>query len=381
MSATDTSRSAQRTLFVLLLASLALVGLVLRPFAVGLFLAVVLSGALWPTHNRFSRTLGGRPKLSAALLLILVVVLLIGPILGLSAFVVKEASEAIQFITKTLQSQGVEGLLSSLPESLERMARRIFERIPLEGAAVAEAIEEQVAPRSGQAAAAVGSAIAQTGSFLFQAVMMLIAFFFLLTQKESILSWVDDASPLQRGQTRELLAEFRRVTVAVMRSSILTALVQAIAAFIGFLIARVPHPVFFASVTFFFALIPAVGGASVCVIAALLLFLTGHPIAAIFLAAWGVVIVGLSDNVVKPLLIRGGVEMSGAVVFFALLGGLAAFGAVGLLLGPLAVALFVSLLRIYRRDYGQGPPPGGGHTVTLAEAERILAGAPDHEER
>ncbi|MGA9526100.1 MAG: AI-2E family transporter [Myxococcaceae bacterium] len=381
MNATDTPRSAQRTLFVLLIASLALVGMVLRPFAVALFLAIVLSGALWPTHSRFTRTLGGRPKLSATLLLMLVVLLFIGPILGLSAFVVKEVTEAIQFITRTLQSQGMDGLLSSLPDGLERLARMILERIPLEGAALAEALEEQVAPRSGQAAAAVGSAIAQTGSFLFQAVMMLIAFFFFLVQKESILSWVDDASPLQRGQTRELLVEFRRVTVAVMRSSILTALVQAIAAFIGFLIARVPHPIFFASVTFFFALIPAVGGASVCVIAAVLLFVTGHPIAAIFLAAWGVVVVGLSDNVVKPLLIKGGVEMSGAVVFFSLLGGLAAFGAIGLLLGPLAVALFVSLLRIYRRDYGEGPLPGGGHTVTEAEAERILQGTPGPEKR
>ncbi len=358
----------------MLIGSLLLVALVLRPFAIGLFLAIVLAGALWPTHNRFTRLLGNRPKLSATLLLVLVLVLLMGPLLGLSAFVVKEATQAIQFISTTLQSQGMEGLIRSLPDGIEGISRRILERIPLEGAALSQALEEEVAPRSGQAAAAVGSALAQTGSFVFQAVMMLIAFFFFLVQKEALLSWVDDASPLQRGQTRELLAEFRRVTVAVMRSSVLTALVQATAALIGFFIASVPHPLFFASVTFFFALVPAVGGASVCVIAALLMFLTGHPIAAIFLAAWGVVVVGLSDNVVKPLLIKGGMEMNGAVVFFALLGGLAAFGAIGLLLGPLAVALFVSLLRIYRRDYGEGKPPGGEPTVDRPEAERILRG-------
>jgi predicted PurR-regulated permease PerM len=72
---------------------------------------------------------------------------------------------------------------------------------------------------------------------------------------------------------------------------------------------------------------------------------------ALFLAIWGVVVVGLVDNVVKPWLIRGGVEMAGAVVFFSLIGGIGAFGMIGLLIGPLAVALFLTLVRMYKRDY------------------------------
>lgn len=68
--------------------------------------------------------------------------------------------------------------------------------------------------------------------------------------------------------------------------------------------------------------------------------------------------VGLVDNLVKPWLIKGEVQMHGAVVFFSLLGGLTSLGAIGLLVGPLAVALFLALLRIYRRDYGEGPLPG-----------------------
>ena len=115
--------------------------------------------------------------------------------------------------------------------------------------------------------------------------------------------------------------------------------------------AGVPKAMFFTGVTFFFALIPAVGAATVCVFAALVLLVTGHPYMAIFLAAWGVVVVGLIDNVVKPYLIKGDIELHGAVVFFALLGGLAAFGMVGLLVGPLAVAMLVAILRMYKRDY------------------------------
>jgi predicted PurR-regulated permease PerM len=127
--------------------------------------------------------------------------------------------------------------------------------------------------------------------------------------------------------------------------------VQALAALVGYLIMRVPHPLFFAGVTFLVAFIPAVGAASVCLAAAALLFVSGHPYKALFLAGWGVLVVGLVDNVVKPLLVRSGMEMQGSVVFFALIGGLGAFGTVGLLIGPLAVAFVMALLRIYQRDF------------------------------
>ena len=77
------------------------------------------------------------------------------------------------------------------------------------------------------------------------------------------------------------------------------------------------------------------------------LFIQGRIGWAIFMVAWALLVVGLIDNVVKPLLIKGGVEMHGVVVFFALLGGLAAFGAVGLIAGPLVVAFFIAIGRTY----------------------------------
>jgi predicted PurR-regulated permease PerM len=80
------------------------------------------------------------------------------------------------------------------------------------------------------------------------------------------------------------------------------------------------------------------------------MYLGGHSYSAIFLAAWGILAVGLIDNVVKPYLIRGGIELHGAVVFFALLGGLAYFGPVGLIAGPLVVSFFLAVIRMWDRD-------------------------------
>jgi predicted PurR-regulated permease PerM len=184
--------------------------------------------------------------------------------------------------------------------------------------------------------------------------MMLIAFYFLLVQGDELVGWLDKVSPLQPGQTRELLTEFKKVSYAVIVSTVLTAAIQAAAALIGYLISRVPHPIFFAGVTFFVAFIPAIGAASVCLVAAVILYATGHLGAAIFLAVWGLVVVGLVDNLVKPLLIKTGMDLGGAVVFFALVGGIGAFGAVGLLLGPLVVASFLTLVGMYQRDFKEG---------------------------
>jgi predicted PurR-regulated permease PerM len=161
---------------------------------------------------------------------------------------------------------------------------------------------------------------------------------------------------LRKGQTRELMSEFRKVSYAVLVSTVVTAAVQAAAAFVGYLIASVPYALFFTGVTFFFAMIPVVGAAVIVLFAAFILLVTGHPGMAAFLAAWGILVVGLVDNVVKPWLIKGDIEMHGAVVFFALIGGIAAFGMIGLLVGPLAVALFLAILRIWRRDFSDHEP-------------------------
>src|SRR5262249_41405887 len=153
--------------------------------------------------------------------------------------------------------------------------------------------------------------------------------------------WIDENVPFGGIRIQELVGEFRRVSVAVLVSTLATAGVQALAATIGFLIARVPNPVFFTVLTFVLGLVPAVGAASVVLAVTGLLLLLDHTGPAIFLGLWGVIVVGLVDNLLKPLFIRGGLELHGAVIFFSLIGGLAIFGALGLIAGPLIVAFFL----------------------------------------
>jgi predicted PurR-regulated permease PerM len=202
----------------------------------------------------------------------------------------------------------------------------------------------------------VGGFLGATTRAIVQVVMMLIALFFLLIDGHALVEWVTDVAPLKRNHVRELMTDFRKVTVAVLVSTVATAAIQAAVALVGYLIAGVPHWMFFTFVTFVMAFVPAVGAGGAGLAAAALVFFGGHTYRALFLAVWALVPVGLSDNFVKPYLIRGGVSIHGAVVFFALLGGLAAFGPIGLLLGPLSVAFFLAVVRIVRREYPKEGP-------------------------
>jgi predicted PurR-regulated permease PerM len=343
--------AARRALQLMLVAALVLVLAVLRPLGAALFLAAVLAMVLWPIHQWLTARLPGRGAPAAVILVALVVALVVGPLVGLSAFVVTETAGAIQFVAKTVRSEGTNGLIAKLPDSLEQQVHRLIDRVQIDTGALSASMQEHLTQAGGSAAAALGAAVSATGSLLFQGTMMILALFFFLTNKEGVINWLDEASPLRRGQTRELFAEFVRVCKSVIVSTAATALVQAAAAVVGYLIVGVPYPGFFFALTFIGAFIPAAGAGAVCIIAALLPLLMGHPWKALFLVIYGLVVVGLVDNVVKPLLMKEGGQMHGAVIFFALIGGLAAFGAMGLLIGPLAVALFLAMLRMYQRDY------------------------------
>ena len=359
---------ARRFLFVLLVAATVLFALVVRPIASGLFLAAVLAGVLWPIHQRLSKLLGGRNGLSAAAFVFGVILLLLGPVVAFSAFAITESSEGLTLLSNSMRGERVDSLVDHLPTPLNRLARQVLGRLPVQNeAALARSIEKQLSAQVANAAKVVGATLSATGAFLFQTAMMLIAFYFLLLEGDTLVHWLDELSPLKRGQTRELLMEFKNVSYSVVLSTVVTSGVQALAALVGYLIAQVPHSLFFAGVTFFIAFVPAIGAGSVCLVAALLLFATGHPYAALFLALWGLLVVGTVDNLIKPWLIRRGMHLNGAVVFFALVGGFSAFGGVGLLLGPLVVTLFLSLMRMYQRDFLPRRPNSSG------VADRMLA--------
>lgn len=359
-------KTRRRFLVLLIAAATFLLALLIRPLASALIFGAILAGLLYPLQRRLARKLKNSPALAAGILVFGAVIAIVSPLLGMSAFIVDEASKGVTFVADTVQSEGVSGLIDKLPTILRDPAHDLVRHLEKRtGQDVSKTVSEQVQSTGAGAASAVGRALVATWDFAFNSTMMLIALFFLLVQGSELVAWLDSVLPLRKGQTRELLTEFKKVSYAVVVATLVTAAVQAAAALIGFLIARVPHPIFFAAITFFGAFIPAIGAATFSLLAAAILLMTGHPYFALFLAIWSVTVVALIDNVVKPLVAKNGMNMPGAIVFFSLIGGLGAFGPIGLLVGPLIVAFFVAVLRIYRND-----------TIETRDSQASTSGSP-----
>jgi len=347
-SAPSSTRRSFWTTLVLTVLATYLLSRVIRPFAPALFVAAVLAGAVSPIYERLARKMGGRRMLASGVATLTVLLVVILPLVWLAVVLGQEVADGASYVRRTLRSEGVGGLVADLPAPMRSAAEKVLERLPQDSEELTQVAGEQ----GGRAASAVGGFVSATWSVVVQMVMMLIAFFFLLVDGPRLVKWAVDVLPLRHTQSLALLTDFRKVTVAVLVSSIATSAIQAAVAFVGYLLAKVPNPMFFGFVTFLVGLVPAVGAGAVTLGAALIVYLSGRPGAALFLAIWGVVFVGLADNVVKPYLIRGGIELHGAVVFFSLVGGLAYFGPVGLLAGPLIVSFFMAVVRMWKAELG-----------------------------
>lgn len=367
-------KSAWIAFGVLLVASSLIAATILLPLWRPLFLAAVLATATYGPYQRLARRLRNRCRLAASLMTLGVIVLLVIPIAAIGTIAVREAVQAFDYVESALREGGVDELLSRLPDRVEGPVRDLVARLPVEP----ESLPERAAGTGVWVAGVVRDVVSSVAHVLFSTAMMLIAYFALLTEGRRFLEWIEDVSPLRGRQTIELLTEFRTVSRSVLRSTVLTAAAQSAVAAIGYVIAGVPNVVFFGFLTFFAAFVPALGTAAVALPIAGVLLLLGEIWQGIFLTVWALAVVGLVDNLLKPLLIRGGMHLHPVVIFFSLVGGLLVFGAIGLLVGPLAVTFLLTMIRFGYRDFSPRRHPAEPERVPAPARKEDVSGAPPH---
>ena len=343
-----------RPFIALLLLSVGLLLYVAWPFRTPLFLAVVLAAVLHDPLQRLTAALRGRRTVASAIVTLGVLVLIVAPFASLVAFVTREGMVGLDYLRRTLGVQSVAQLRSArLPEALDKALGVLH----LTRDQVYDAVDRVV-----EIVQDATPGIVATGSrAVLATAIMLIALYFLLVEGGRVVEWFWRVSPLSARQTEELTAELRKVTRATVLGIIVTAVFQGVAAGFGYLFAGIPHPGFFGMLTAMVSFVPGVGTSLVWLPAVLSLWFGGHAWAAVLLALFCVVVVVGAEQVGKPLLMRGQVRMHTGLIFLSLLGGLAMFGLLGILLGPLIVAFFLAMMRIYERDFRvSGAPPVAG---------------------
>jgi predicted PurR-regulated permease PerM len=211
-----------------------------------------------------------------------------------------------------------------------------------------------------RAQAGIQAIVGFTGGFLVGAGASIVDFFiasvmifFFLREGHKIHDALVDFMPLSKADAEGLLGVVRDTIKANFYGVVGVAVVQGALTLIGLLIAGVPSALTWAAFATAFACIPMVGPPLVWVPATIWLASTGHPGAAVFLAAWGVIVVGLADNFLRPALVSGKTNQNSMLVFFSLIGGTAAFGILGLFVGPLLVSITIAVFKVLRREMGE----------------------------
>lgn len=345
-----------RPFIVLLLLSTALLLYVVFPFRTPLFLAIVLAAVLHSPTEQLAVVLKGRRVVACALVTLAVLVVIVAPFASLVLFISRESMNGLAYLRDTLGVTSVAELRGAeLPEGAQQILDHVLAILHV----TREQVYDAVARLVGLAQAEMPAIIASSGRAILSTVIMLIALYFLLVEGAGLLAWAMRVSPLDARQTSELTAELRRVIRATVLGILVTAVFQGVAAGTGYWIFGIKHAGFFGMLTALVSFVPGVGTSLVWVPAVGSLWLGGHHSSAVVLALYCLVVVVGAEQVGKPLLMRGQVQMHTGLIFLSLLGGLAMFGLLGILLGPLIVAFFLAMVRIYERDFRAAPAAPG----------------------
>ncbi|MGH9458213.1 MAG: AI-2E family transporter [Thermoanaerobaculia bacterium] len=338
-------------LFALLILYAAFI--VVRPFLTPLLLALVIVTLTYPTYERVLNRVGGRQNVAASLMLLFIILVLVIPATLLILLLVQQASGLFERLQTT--DYGNFFAIARIDEGVA-VVQRLVPWVQLDQVRIEEFVLNVVRQIPAFVAMQGSRLLAGFFGVFLGFLLMLLGAFVFYTNGLLMLREVKFISPLPDVYDEKIFTKFRGVVDATFRGQLLTALAQGFVTAIGLFIAGVPGAFFWGAVASIFSLIPMVGAAAVWFPSGLYLaFLASQGQLGwwrpIFLFAWGFVAVSLVDNLVRPAVMRSGVNMHPIILFFAILGGLQAFGPTGIFLGPLVFVLLVTLIEIYKTAF------------------------------
>lgn len=332
---------------LLLLAVLGyLVWRIVTPLWQPLLWALLLGSVLAPFNTRLAQRLGGRPRLASAITTLLAVLLFLLPVATVAGGVAAQAAQLLRDLEQHVPQIGDAASfdLSAVPWLKEPLAW-LDEHTTISVAQLQSWLLSAAKVLLQSLMSSGGSWVLGALGTFFSFALMLFVLFFVLRDGPDLARTVVRMLPIEERRRARLSQHLKDVTRAVFLGIGLTALIQGTLVGIGFSISGLPSPLVFGVVAVLFALVPFVGTVIVWAPAAIYLAARGDYGHSIFLALWGALLVGMVDNFLRPFLISGRSAVPTLAVFIGVMGGLAAFGFIGLFLGPIVLGLLVALFR------------------------------------
>ncbi|ADP86258.1 AI-2E family transporter [Nitratidesulfovibrio vulgaris] len=338
-------------LFALLLLSLYLSYQLVAPFLHTIILSSVFSASIYPFYRRLTSYLGERPVPAALLVLAGVVILVVIPVVVFVIGLIPQAVASVSAITRWLAGHG--GLDGLNDAALAPYIAWVRENLPFIDPAQLDVRSSLV-----QASRAAGQTLLQWGTYVLgntlllfgHFLLLLLCMFFMLKDGAWMVQRVRYLSPLRIDQQDRIILELRRVGRSVLVGGLLVAVIQGLLGGVALAAVGIPA-LFWGTLMAFASLVPVVGTGLVWVPAVCYLLLTSQWESALFLSLWcGIVVVG-ADSILRPYFMRGGVGMPVFFIFLSILGGVKAFGMLGILDGPLILSFTVVMLSLYGDEY------------------------------
>lgn len=334
-----TSKRFETGFFGVLLAFvLALFCFVLLPNLSALVLSATLALVFYPLYSRVHHlTHSGT---FSALLVVLIV--LVGVFIPLSLFGINAFSQSTRLYAMLSQNGGV-----NVEQFLRYFPFIHPDTFPL--SMLIANFTEALRGGLNWVIQNLGSFFSGVASVLSTAILSLLGLFYFLKDGARLKNWALTILPLEEQYSEEIIREMRGVMSSVIKGTVVVAILQGVAAGVGFTLFHLPDPAFWGSVVILVSPIPIVGAWTIITPAILYLLLTGASLPALGLLLWSVVFVNVMYNVVAPQLMHRGNGIHPFVILLSMLGGIVLFGPIGFLIGPFVAAFFFSLLHIYPR--------------------------------
>ena len=326
--------------------------LILRPFLAAITWAVILAILFYPLYAWLVRLSRGRSTLAGLIIVAAIALLVVVPGVELAWFLSEEAVELVQSVRSLINGEGVaewtaKPWVQQIRGWWDLLSFRLMDLKINWRELTVQAAQASSSILVGQVKGLAQNVLLFAVNF----VIVLVTLFFLLRDGAEFTSRLRRLLPMDREHQERLFQNIANAVTAVVHGCLLVAMIQGLLAGLAFWLAGVPYSALWGVVTAFAALIPLGGTTLVTIPASLYLFLQGDNFKGIILLAWCLGVVVTIDNVLKPIFIGSRMQIPTIVLLFGILGGLAVFGALGLILGPVLFALLAALIDLYDEEY------------------------------
>ena len=330
----------------------------IRQFLMAIFLAGIFSALSYPLYRRLERWFGGRRGLASMATIVLIVIVVILPLGGLLGIVTSQAIKVGEAVTpwvakRLSQPDEITQALKSLP---------FYDRIEPYRNQILTKAGELVGYLSGFLINRLRSMATGTVNFIFMLFIMLYTMFFFLMDGDKLIDKILYYLPLEDQDERRMLNKFTSVTRATLKGTAVIGILQGTLAGAAFAVVGIDSAVFWGTVMAVLSFIPGIGTALVWGPAVIILAATGHFAKAIGLGVFCAAVVGSIDNLLRPILVGRDTQMHELMILFGTLGGIIMFGVVGIIIGPIVAALFVTVWEIYGAAFQDILPSVGNAT-------------------